>query len=135
MNSTKSERRGGRRESGEAEREMSGEEEEGGRREAERVSREVRESERREGGEDLVDSSSVLGNLLGRIRESGEVGERCELCVHDALDYSTCDPTFSEWQLELALGARVGDSADLASAAREQVLGQLDAITGGNLVT
>ncbi|KAK9105035.1 hypothetical protein Scep_021879 [Stephania cephalantha] len=33
------------------------------------------------------------------------------------------------------LGARVGDSADLASAARGQVLGQLDATTGGNLVT
>ncbi|KAK9158179.1 hypothetical protein Scep_004753 [Stephania cephalantha] len=31
------------------------------------------------------------------------------------------------------LGPRVGDSADLASAARDQVFGQLDATTGGNL--
>ncbi|KAK9150944.1 hypothetical protein Syun_009253 [Stephania yunnanensis] len=34
-----------------------------------------------------------------------------------------------------SIGARVGDSTDLANAARDQVLGQLDATTGGNLVT
>ncbi|KAK9135882.1 hypothetical protein Syun_015212 [Stephania yunnanensis] len=32
------------------------------------------------------------------------------------------------------LGARVGDSADLASTARDQVLGQFDTTTGGNLI-
>ncbi|KAK9142488.1 hypothetical protein Syun_011888 [Stephania yunnanensis] len=33
---------------------------------------------------------------------------------------STCDPTLGEWQLELALDTRVGDSADLASTVRDQ---------------
>ncbi|KAK9139887.1 hypothetical protein Scep_009568 [Stephania cephalantha] len=39
-----------------------------------------------------------------------------------------------EWRPELDLSARVSDSADLASAARDQVSGQLGATTGGNLV-
>ncbi|KAK9150879.1 hypothetical protein Syun_009188 [Stephania yunnanensis] len=55
--------------------------------------------------------------------------------VHDALDCNTCDPTLSEWRPELALSARVGDSANLASAARDQVSGQLNATTSGNLMT
>ncbi|KAK9088328.1 hypothetical protein Scep_027410 [Stephania cephalantha] len=50
-------------------------------------------------------------------------------------DCSTCDPTLGECQPELALGACVGDSADLASTARDQVLGQLGANAGGNLVS
>ncbi|KAK9143699.1 hypothetical protein Syun_013099 [Stephania yunnanensis] len=47
----------------------------------------------------------------------------------------TCNPTLSEWRPKLALGTHVADSADLASAARDQVSGQLDVTTGGNLVT
>ncbi|KAK9169583.1 hypothetical protein Syun_001723 [Stephania yunnanensis] len=84
---------------------------------------------------DLVDRGSVSRSLSGWPKESGEVEERCKLCVHDALDRSTCDPALSDWRLELALGARVDDSADLASAVRDQMLGQLDATTCRNLVT
>ncbi|KAK9128755.1 hypothetical protein Syun_017552 [Stephania yunnanensis] len=51
-------------------------------------------------------------------------------CVHDVPDCSTCDPTLCERRPELALGARVGDSADLASTSRDQVSSQLDATTG-----
>ncbi|KAK9163474.1 hypothetical protein Syun_004376 [Stephania yunnanensis] len=57
------------------------------------------------------------------------------LRVHDALDCSTYDPTLSEWRPELALSAHVGDSADLARVARDQVSSQLGETTGGNLVT
>ncbi|KAK9167394.1 hypothetical protein Scep_002585 [Stephania cephalantha] len=84
---------------------------------------------------DLVDRGLVSRSLSGWVQESEEVGKQCELCVHDSLDCSTCDPTLGEWRPELALGARVGDSADLANVVRDQVLGQLDATTGGNLVT
>ncbi|KAK9115181.1 hypothetical protein Syun_021978 [Stephania yunnanensis] len=56
-----------------------------------------------------------------------------QLCVHDALGCSTCDPTLSEWRPKIALGVRVGDSADLASASRDQMLGQLDATIEENV--
>ncbi|KAK9163563.1 hypothetical protein Syun_004465 [Stephania yunnanensis] len=57
------------------------------------------------------------------------------LCVHDAIDCSSCDPTLGEWQPKLAFGARVTDSADLASTAMDHVLGQSNTSSGGNLVT
>ncbi|KAK9148024.1 hypothetical protein Scep_006781 [Stephania cephalantha] len=58
-----------------------------------------------------------VGELDKSGRESGEFGEKCELfgrglrllpqisllCVHEALDCSTCDPALSEWQPGLAL--------------------------------
>ncbi|KAK9126177.1 hypothetical protein Scep_015023 [Stephania cephalantha] len=85
------------------------------------------------GVEELVGLGTGIRELLGRgLRLLPRISW---LRVHDALDCSTCDPTLSEWRPKLALGARVGESADLASAARDLVSGQLDATTGGNLVT
>ncbi|KAK9094643.1 hypothetical protein Scep_026112 [Stephania cephalantha] len=56
-------------------------------------------------------------------------------CVNDALDCSTCDLALSEHQPDLALGACVSDSVDLASTVKDQVSSQLGATTGGNLAT
>ncbi|KAK9126143.1 hypothetical protein Scep_014989 [Stephania cephalantha] len=57
------------------------------------------------------------------------------LCVHEALDCITCDPALSEWRPGLALVHVSVTQRNWPEAARDQVLGQLDATTGGNLVT
>ncbi|KAK9098914.1 hypothetical protein Syun_025959 [Stephania yunnanensis] len=85
----------------------------------------------------------VIGWTLTSDAEGREIRHRCGLrllsrisrsCVHEALDCSTRDPALSKWRPELALGARVSDSTDLASTARDLVSGQLGATIGGNLV-